>query len=122
MNIDATRRAARLTTGILVALIFLVVAWQLSTGIDAARIGLAVLLSVPLLLPMKGLVRGDRRTHAWATLCVIPYFILGVTEAIANPAQRAWAAACLTLALTLFVALIAYLRRTRSNEPHLTSS
>jgi uncharacterized membrane protein len=104
---------ARWTLSVLAALIVLVLGWQLSNGFGIARGVLAALLVTPLLLPLRGLIRGDRRTHAWATLCVIPYFILGVTEAIANPQQRIWAGLCLLLALTLFVSLIGYLRVTR---------
>jgi uncharacterized membrane protein len=44
---------------------------------------------------------------------VIPYFIVGITESIANPARRNWAGVCLALSLCLFVSLIAYLRVTR---------
>lgn len=104
----------RAAASTLVALLALVLAWQLSKEITPARVALAALLVAPLLLPVKGLIRGDRRTYAWATLCVIPYFILGVVEAVANPAQRGWAAICLSLALVLFALLIAYLRLTRS--------
>ena len=100
----------------LALLIALVLAWQLSRQFTVARAALAVMLVTPLLLPLRGLIRGNRRTYAWATLCVIPYFILGVTEAIANPPQRAWAAGCLSVALALFVLLILYLRLTRDVE------
>jgi uncharacterized membrane protein len=103
----------RWTLSVLAALILLVLGWQLSNGSGIGRIALAALLATPLLLPLRGLIREDRRTYAWATLCVIPYFILGVTEAIANPQQRVWAGACLLLALTLFASLIVYLRVTR---------
>src|SRR5262245_43340853 len=107
----ATLRAyALMLTG---ALIALVVVWQLSTRPSIERLLLSVLLTLPLLAPLRGLTRGDRRTYAWATLCVIPYFILGLTEAIANPVNRGWSATCLALALMLFVGLIAYLRVTR---------
>ena len=111
-----TKRAVRWTTSVLATLIAVVIAWQLSKELSVARLAIAIVLSVPLLLPVAGLLRGNRRTHAWATLCVIPYFILGVTEAIANPSQRLWAAACLSLALALFVLLIAYLRLTGREE------
>jgi uncharacterized membrane protein len=57
-------------------------------------------------------MRRDRRTYAWATLCVIPYFILGVTEALANPERRLWSGLCLAFALLLFSTLILYLRVT----------
>lgn len=73
---------------------------------------LAVLL-VPLLLPLPGLLRGQRRTYAWATLCVTPYFIYGLTEVIANPAVRAPAGAILFASLAWFVTLVNYLRVTR---------
>ncbi|HWK75804.1 MAG TPA: DUF2069 domain-containing protein [Povalibacter sp.] len=95
------------------ALIALVVLWQFSARVSVERLLLSLLLTLPLWAPLRGLIRRDRRTYAWATLCVIPYFILGVTEAIANPVTRAWSATCLALALMLFVSLIGYLRATR---------
>jgi uncharacterized membrane protein len=70
-------------------------------------------LFVPWLMPLYGLLHGDRRTHAWATLCVAPYFIYGVTETVANPAVRPASAAILLASLAHFVALVAYLRVTR---------
>lgn len=73
---------------------------------------LAILL-VPLLLPLPGLLRGQRRTYAWATLCVTPYFVFGLTEVIANPAVRAPAGAILFASLAWFVTLVNYLRATR---------
>ncbi len=74
---------------------------------------LALVLLVPLLAPLRGILRGDRRTHAWATLCIVPGFIYGLTEAVANPAIRTVAAMVLGSSLALFFALVAYLRVTR---------
>ena len=73
---------------------------------------LAILL-VPLLLPLRGLLGGQPRTFAWATLCVTPYFIYGLTEVIANPAVRTAAGATLFASLAWFVSLVNYLRLTR---------
>ncbi|HKE94578.1 MAG TPA: DUF2069 domain-containing protein [Povalibacter sp.] len=95
------------------ALICLVIAWQLATDVSLQRLLLAVVLTLPLWAPLPGLIRGNRRTYAWATLCVIPYFVLSLTEAIANPHGRGWSSACLGLALALFMVLIAYLRVSR---------
>jgi len=78
-----------------------------------ASLALAGALLIPLLLPLPGLLRSQRRTHAWATLCVAPYFIYGTTEVIANPAVRGMAGAILFASLALFVALVSYLRFTR---------
>ena len=74
---------------------------------------LVAVLVGPLLLPLKGLLGGDRRTHAWATLCIAPCFVYGITETIANDSVRAIAAAILIASLAHFVALVAYLRITR---------
>lgn len=107
--------AARISTAIVVllfGLIAVVVAWQLSSGVSPERLLVAAVFTCPLWAPLRGLLRRTRRTYAWATLCVIPYFILGVTEAIANPERRVWSALCLAFALSLFVALILYLRAT----------
>ena len=96
-----------------IVLIGLVAGWQLAPGATVVRLSLAVALALPLLAPLRGLLQGNRRTFAWTTLCVILYFVIGITEAVAQPASRIWSAPCLLLALALFVTLIAYLRVTR---------
>lgn len=88
-------------------------AWLLLERFSVVRLLVAIALSTPLLAAMPGLIRGVRRTHAWATLAVIPFFVLALTEAVADPSQRVWAGACLALAFASFVLLIAYLRVTR---------
>jgi uncharacterized membrane protein len=74
---------------------------------------LAAALVAPLLLPLRGLLHGDRRTHAWATLCVAPCIVYGITEAVANPAARGASAVILLASLAHFTALVAYLRLSR---------
>jgi uncharacterized membrane protein len=100
----------------LVTLAMIGVAIGVAATLDASWPGgalLAAALVLPLLLPLKGLLRGDRRTYAWATLCIAPCFVYGITEVIANSAVRAIAAAILFTSLAHFVALVAYLRVTR---------
>lgn len=109
----AARRANRITLGTLASLLVVILAWPLQGGLTARNFVIAGALAAPLLLPIRGLWRGSRRTHAWATLCVIPYFIVGTVESISNPDTRAWSATALALALVLFTALIVYLRLTR---------
>jgi uncharacterized membrane protein len=104
-----------LSLGCIAVLIAIVFSWQLWPTASSAGAGRAVILSVPLLLPVLGLWRGKRYTYRWATLCVMPYFIVGLTEVVANPSTRIWTAAMLTFALAWFVGLVAYLRVT--NEP-----
>jgi len=74
---------------------------------------LVIVLVVPLALVAPGLLTRNRRTFAWATLCVTPHFIYALTEVVANPPIRALAASILVLSLGLVVALVAYLRLTR---------
>lgn len=96
------------------ALLACCVAWAtLVAGPWPRSLAWTGVLLVPVVLPLRGLLRGDRRTHAWATFCVAPYFLYGLTEVIANPSVRAAAAAILFASLAWFVALIAYLRFSR---------
>jgi uncharacterized membrane protein len=69
----------------------------------------AVML-VPLALPLPGLLRGHRRTCAWATLCVAPYVVYAATEVVANPDVRGTAGAILFASLAWFAALVHCLR------------
>ena len=101
------RRATLLLLFILAAIIAL---WQLIPEPTVEHAILAVVFCTPLLAPLPGLWRGTRNTYRWATFCVLPYFIIGVTEAIADPGPRVWPTAMLVLALAWFAALIAYLR------------
>ena len=116
-----TARRATLVALSLLAVLVVAAAVQGRSRIEA--LALSAVLLLPLLAPLPGLLRGLRRTSAWATLCVIPYFVYGLTETIANPAVRYVAGAILFASLALFVALIAHLRLTRPREPgHSTTS
>ncbi len=75
---------------------------------------LAFFLLAPLAIALPGLIARNRRTYAWATLCITPHFIYALTEIVANPAIRSLAASILALSLGLSVALVAYLRLTRA--------
>ena len=75
---------------------------------------IVVLLVVPLVITLPGILRRNRRTFAWATLCVTPHFVYALTEVVANPPIRLLAAAMIAVALALTLALVAYLRLTRS--------
>lgn len=87
---------------------------------DAARpagvLALTLLLLVPLALPARGIVLGDRRTLAWATLCLAPHIGFGFTELVANPAMRWVACGILVLAFAAGAALVALLRLTRGRQ------
>jgi len=116
---DATPRiwARRWQVAALVAsagLVVIVALWQLWPSATVGGVLTALLLSVPALLPLPGIASRNRYTYKWATLCVAPYFVVGLTETIANPETRWWAASVLVVALGWFIALVGFLRATRA--------
>jgi uncharacterized membrane protein len=100
-----------LACGVLLASCVLYAA--LGSGGWPGNLLLAAGLLLPLALPVPGIARYRRRTYAWATLCVTPYFIYGTTEVVANPQVRVAAGGILLASLALFVGLVAFLRLTR---------
>ena len=100
------------STAAAIALGVLIAAWQLLPVPTAGTALRTLILCVPLLAPLPGLWRAHRYTYQWATLCVMPYFVVGITETIADPTARFWAGGMLAVSLWWFVALIAFLRVT----------
>jgi uncharacterized membrane protein len=111
--IARARIAVVSTIGLLIAAL---VTWRVRTGFSIADAVLIVALTLPLLIALPRLLAGHRRTYAWMTLAITPFLIVAITEAVANPAGRAWAGLCLLVAFLLFVMLIAYLRITREQH------
>jgi len=107
------RRARRYALAGAAALAICVAAAALRSYPWPANLAWTIALLIPVAAPLRGLVRGTRRTYAWATLCVAPYFIYGITEAVANPAVRGTAGVILFASLAWFVALVSYLRMSR---------
>jgi uncharacterized membrane protein len=102
--------AARgLTIWLWVALALSLLAW-IFAGYPAAICIIAVL---PLLAPLRGLIRGSRHTYAWATLFAVPYIAFAVTELLANPRARWVAAMSLLLVFAWFCTMILFLRASR---------
>jgi uncharacterized membrane protein len=111
-----SRLAKRLRIAVMAGVYVLIVSlvlWRAMTGFSAADIVLIAALTLPLALGLPRLRTGNRRTYASMTLAVTPYLVLAMTEAVANPNSRGWAALCLVMAFALFVLLIGYLRVTR---------
>ncbi len=94
------------------------VGWRIfASGVSVSAGMWTLVLTAPLWIPLAWLLRRHRKTYAIFTLCVIPYLIVGLTEAIANPTWRDWAALVICVSFVLFVSLIAYLRVTRPAPP-----
>ena len=80
------------------------------------RVGIAIAVTLPLVAFLPAIVRDRRRGYAALTLCLVPYLVGALTELVANPGARTWAAITLLLAFALFVMAIVYLRLTRRTD------
>jgi uncharacterized membrane protein len=65
----------------LVALIFLCLAWELVLAPIRPGGSWLVLKTLPLLLPLMGILKGRRYTYQWAPMLVLAYFSEGVMRA-----------------------------------------
>ena len=62
--------------------------WLLPRPLGAGNVWLALVASIPLLIPLRGLFRGYYPGMIWAGLLLMLYFAIGVMEAWSNPPQR----------------------------------
>lgn len=95
-----------------IALFILLMAWN-TVLIPSTRFPVALVLLVivtPLLLPMRGFLRGQPRSCAWMAYVSLIYIIHGIVEALANPPERIYASLETVLALTLFLGTTYYVR------------
>jgi hypothetical protein len=110
--------AARLRLGacaVAVLLFALVVRW-IVVAPSTLRVVVGAALALPLALGLPFLYAGRRRSYAWMTLGLAPSLVLGLTEVVANPAMRSWAALMLFDVIAAFALLVAYLRATRASS------
>jgi uncharacterized membrane protein len=110
MSVESTAR--RLTFWLWLALAASLLAWALA-GYSWVLCVIAVL---PLLAPLRGLLRGNRHTYAWATLFAVPYIAFALTELLANPQARWVAAMSLLLVFAWFCTMILFLRASRAHR------
>lgn len=73
---------------------------------------LAAVAIIPLLLPLKGLLRGSLRSMTWAGYLVMLYLIIGIVEAWANPPQRVPALAQVILVACFVSSVLVFSRST----------
>jgi uncharacterized membrane protein len=93
----------------LVALIFLCVAWELWLAPLRPGGSWLVLKTLPLLLPLMGILKGRRYTYQWAPMLVLAYFTEGVVRAWSDTGLSAWlAGAEVVLSVVFFFAAIYY--------------
>ena len=72
----------------LIALIFLTLAWELWLAPIRPGGSWLVLKTLPLLLPLMGILKGRRYTYQWAPMLVLAYFSEGVMREIGRASCR----------------------------------
>jgi uncharacterized membrane protein len=98
----------------LIALIMLCLAWEAVLAPLKPGGSLLILKTLPLLLPLFGILKGKRYTYQWASMFILLYFTEGVVRAWADKGISA-KLALLEVALTLlfFICAIFYAKLTR---------
>ncbi|HQR02875.1 MAG: DUF2069 domain-containing protein [Proteobacteria bacterium] len=85
----------------LIALIFLCLAWELWWAPLRPGGSALVFKVLPLLLPLRGVLRGRRYTFQWASMMILAYFTEGVVRAASDPGTAGRVLAGVEVALTL---------------------
>ena len=105
-------RALRFAAGSLLILLFLLcLAWELWLAPLRPGGSLLALKAMPLLLPLRGILRGDRYVYQWSSMLVLAWFAEGATRAWSDrDASQALACAEVFLSVAFFAAAVAYAR------------
>lgn len=112
MNPELNPRLRLAASVSLFALIVLCVTWE--TVVAPLRPGGSWMLlkALPLVLPLRGIVRGNLYTYQWASMLSLLYLMEGVVRAMSDPAPlsalMAWGE--ILLSTLFFVSAIFYVR------------
>ncbi|MBC8211090.1 MAG: DUF2069 domain-containing protein [Gammaproteobacteria bacterium] len=87
--------------------------WWLSNDL---RFYIASILTLPLLIPLRGLITDRRYTFKWVGFLTFLYFIVGVSEAFANPDLRVYSTLTISFSCLLFLSSIYYSRYLKQME------
>ena len=104
---NPTRFSRHLTLLSYIALVGLILIWY---GWIVPSLAALILLLLPLLFPLRGILKGNPYTHAWSSFLILLYFIHGVVEAYANPPVRMWALLEVLFSVTFYTGAVLYAR------------
>ena len=112
---EGVLRTLRIGAGCsLIALIMLCLAWESLLASLKPGGSLLILKTLPLLLPLFGILKGKRYTYQWASMFILLYFTEGVVRAWADKGLSAKLALIeVVLTLLFFVCTIFYAKLTR---------
>ena len=101
----------RLTSTTLVGLLFLCLAWELWLAPLRPGGSMLALKALPLLLPLFGILRGNRYTHQWTSMLSLAYVAEGLVRAVSDHGMsQALAMAETVLAMLLFAGCLGHAR------------
>ena len=69
-----------------------------------------LMLSLPLLLPLKGVILSRRYTYKWIGFLTLAYFCVGISELVSNPHLQVYAVLTILFSIILFISSIYYSR------------
>jgi uncharacterized membrane protein len=106
--------AYRVSVACLVALIVLGLAWELALAPLRPGGSWLALKAVPLIIPLKGIVRGAVYTYRWSIMLVLAYVAEGCVRCYSEtPPASTLALVEIVLSTGFFAAGIAYVRARR---------
>lgn len=107
----------------LLALIVLCLSWELWLAPLRPGGSWLVLKVVPLLLPLRGVLRGRLYTYQWAAMLSLLYVMEGAVRGMTDPGSASAILGWLELVLAgvFFVAAVAYVRPAKKASRHLAS-
>jgi len=85
----------------LAGLIVLSLLWELWLAPVRPGGSLLALKAMPLLLPLRGVARGNLYTMQWASMLILLYFMEGVVRACSDPSHSSVVLACVEIVLSL---------------------
>ena len=101
----------RLASISLLGLLFLCLAWELWLAPLRPGGSMLVLKALPLLLPLFGILRGNRYTHQWTSMLALAYVAEGLVRAVSDQgASQALAMVETVLAMLLFAGCLGHAR------------
>ncbi|MEZ2721053.1 DUF2069 domain-containing protein [Paenalcaligenes hominis] len=111
MNVQLNPILYRLAALSLVGLIILCLAWELFIAPIRPGGSYLALKVLPLLLPLRGVLKGNVYTLQWSSMLMLLYFMEGVTRAWSDPNPLSVQMACIEIVLsfTFYVCAMFYL-------------
>ncbi|MFC7299290.1 DUF2069 domain-containing protein [Herminiimonas aquatilis] len=105
----------------LIALIVLCIAWEMVLAPIRPNGSWLVLKVIPLLIPLRGILKRDLYTMQWSSMLILLYFAEGLVRGMTDGGLSAilgWIE--VALVLTFFICVIAYLRPYKKAAKALT--